>query len=148
MLTEDELVETMGKERHRTLKVWREAVALARDVYAHTATFPPEERFGLTSQLRRAAVSVASNIAEGSRRLPTDNRNFLRYALGSLAECDTQLIIAEQLGYGAYKRRLKAAIMSLTMGIRAYAKTLKPLSPASEASVPLAHGLLGCPATE
>ena len=148
MLTEDELVETMGKERHRTLKVWRDAVALARDVYAHTATFPPEERFGLTSQLRRAAVSVASNIAEGSRRLPTDNRNFLRYALGSLAECDTQLIIAEQLGYGAYKRRLKAAIMSLTMGIRAYAKTLKPLSPASEVSVPLAHGLLGCPATE
>ena len=123
-------------------------MALARDVYAHTATFPPEERFGLTSQLRRAAVSVASNIAEGSRRLPTDNRNFLRYALGSLAECDTQLIIAEQLGYGAYKRRLKAAIMSLTMGIRAYAKTLKPLSPASEVSVPLAHGLLGCPATE
>ena len=126
MLTEDELVETMGKERHRTLKVWRDAVALARDVYAHTATFPPEERFGLTSQLRRAAVSVASNIAEGSRRLPTDNRNFLRYALGSLAECDTQLIIAEQLGYSAYTKRLKAAIMTLTMGIRAYAKTLKP----------------------
>ena len=142
MLTEEELVETMGKERHRTLKVWRDAVALARDVYAHTATFPPEERFGLTSQLRRAVVSVASNIAEGSRRLPADNQNFLRYALGSLAECDTQLIIAEQLGYGTYARRLKAAIMSLTMGIRAYAKTLKPLPPASEASVPLTHGKL------
>ena len=148
MLTEDELVETMKKERHRTLKVWRDAVVLARDVYAHTATFPPEERFGLTSQLRRAAVSVASNIAEGSRRLPTDNRNFLRYALGSLAECDTQLIVAEELGFAAYPRKLKATIMSLTMGIRAYAKTLKPLPPASEASVPLTHGLLGCEATE
>ena len=76
------------------------------------------------------------------------NWNFLRYALGSLAECDTQLIIAEQLGYGTYARRLKAAVMSLTMGIRAYAKTLKPLPPASEASVPLMHGLLGCSATE
>jgi len=130
MLTEDELVETMGKERHRALKVWRDAVALARDVYAHTAAFPAEERFGLTSQLRRAAVSVSSNIAEGSRRLPQDNRQFLRYALGSLAECDTQLIIAEQLGYGTYAKKLKAAIMALTMGIRAYGKTLKPSPPA------------------
>ncbi len=124
MQTEDELIETMEKERHRTLKVWRDAVALASDVYAHTATFPPEERFGLTSQLRRAAVSVASNIAEGSKRLPQDNRQFLRYALGSLAECDTQLIIAERLGYCAYTKRFKAAIMSLTMGIRAYGRTL------------------------
>lgn len=124
MQTEDELVETMEKERHRTLKVWRDAVSLAEGVYTHTAAFPPEERFGLTSQLRRAAVSVASNIAEGSKRLPQDNRQFLRYALGSLAECDTQLIIAERLGYGAYTKKLKAAIMSLTMGIRAYGRTL------------------------
>ena len=124
MLTEDELVETMEKERHRTLKVWRDAVALARDIYAHTATFPPEERFGLTSQLRRAAVSVPSNIAEGSKRLPQDNQHFLRYSLGSLAECDTQLIIADQLGYGVYTKKLKAAIMALTMGIRAYGKSL------------------------
>ena len=124
MLTEDELVETMGKERHRTLNIWRDAVALAREIYGHTAAFPSEERFGLSSQLRRAAVSVASNIAEGSKRMPYDNQHFLRYALGSLAECDTQLIIAEQLGYCVYPKRLKAAIMSLTMGIRAYAKTL------------------------
>ena len=73
---------------------------------------------------RRAGVSVASNIAEGSKRLPSDNKNFLRYALGSLAECDTQLIIAESLGYGTYTKSLKARIMSLMMGIRAYAKTL------------------------
>ena len=74
--------------------------------------------------LRRAGVSVASNIAEGSKRLPSDNKNFLRYALGSLAECDTQLIIADSLGYGTYTTALKAQIMSLTIGIRAYAKTL------------------------
>ena len=89
-----------------------------------TLTFPTEERFGLTSQLRRAAVSVPSNIAEGSKRLVDDNKHFLRYALGSLAECDTQLIIAESLGYGEYSKQLKATIMSLTMGIRAYGKSL------------------------
>ena len=89
-----------------------------------TLTFPTEERFGLTSQLRRAAVSVPSNIAEGSKRLVDDNKHFLRYALGSLAECDTQLTIAESLGYGEYSKQLKATIMSLTMGIRAYGKSL------------------------
>ena len=124
MLNEDELVAAMGKERHRGLKIWKDAVAFAGAIYKFTAAFPQEERYGLTSQLRRAAVSVASNIAEGSKRLPSDNKNFLRYALGSLAECDTQLIIAESLGYGTYSKSLKASIMSLTMGIRAYAKTL------------------------
>ena len=124
MLNEEELILAMDKERHRGLKIWKDAVAFAGAIYKFTAAFPQEERYGLTSQLRRAAVSVASNIAEGSKRLPSDNKNFLRYALGSLAECDTQLIIAESLGYGTYSKSLKASIMSLTMGIRAYAKTL------------------------
>ena len=124
MLNEEELILAMDKERHRGLKIWKDAVAFAGAIYKFTAAFPQEERYGLTSQLRRAAVSVASNIAEGSKRLPSDNKNFLRYALGSLAECDTQLIIAESLGYGTYSKSLKASIMSLTMGIRAYGKTL------------------------
>ena len=124
MLNEDELVAAMGKERHCGLKIWKDAVAFAGTIYKYTVAFPPEERYGLASQLRRAGVSVASNIAEGSKRLPSDNKNFLRYALGSLAECDTQLIIADSLGYGAYTKALKAQIMSLTMGIRTYAKTL------------------------
>ena len=126
MLTEDQLVATMEKERHRTLKVWRDAVNFAREIYSLTGSFPQEERFGLISQLRRAAVSVASNIAEGSKRLSAENRNFLRYSLGSLAECDTQLIIAEQLGYCEYPKKLKAAIMGLMMAIRAYGKSLTP----------------------
>ena len=129
MLTEDELVREMDREHHRTLKIWRDAVDFAYEIYALTNTFPPDERFGLSSQLRRAAISIASNIAEGSKRLPSENRNFLRYSLGSLAECDTQLIIAEQLGYGAYAKALKAKIMSLTMGIRAYSKTLEARHP-------------------
>ena len=64
-------------------------------------------------------------LARSGRALPAfDNKHFLRYALGSLAECDTQLIIAESLGYGEYSKQLKATIMSLTMGIRAYGKSL------------------------
>ena len=124
MLNEEELAAAMDKERHRGLKIWKDAVAFAGAVYKCTAAFPQEERYGVASQLRRASVSVASNIAEGSKRLPSDNKNFLRYALGSLAECDTQLVIADSLGYGTYTNALKAQIMSLTMGIRAYAKTL------------------------
>ena len=125
MMSEAELIEAMTRERHRGLKVWHDAMDFARGIYEHTKSFPAEERFGLTSQLRRAAVSVPSNIAEGSKRLATDNLNFLRYALGSLPECDTQLLIAESLGYGEYTRKLKATIMSLTISLRAYGKTIK-----------------------
>jgi len=126
MMTEDELAESLDKERHRKLGIWRDAIDFAKDVYRASAGFPDAERFGLTSQLRRAAVSVASNIAEGSKRLPVENKNFLRYALDSLAECDTQLVIAEALGYCEYPKAIKARIMSLTMGIRAYSKKLSP----------------------
>ena len=59
-----------------------------------------------------------------SKRLEADNKNFLRYALGSLAECDTQLVIAETLSYGEYTKKLKSTIMALMMGIRAYGKSL------------------------
>lgn len=125
MMAESELIEAMEKERHRRLKVWHEAMDFARDIYEHTKSFPADKRFGLTSQLRRAAVSVPSNIAEGSKRLPDDNLNFLRYALGSLAEFDTQLLVAESLGYGEYTRKLKASVMSLTISLRAYGKSIK-----------------------
>jgi four helix bundle protein len=82
-------------ERFRDLAVWVEAVGLARAIYRHTSAFPADERFGITSQLRRAAVSVPSNIAEGSvRRSRNDFRRYLEIALGSLAEIETQLEIA------------------------------------------------------
>lgn len=84
MLNEDELIAAMEHERHRGLKIWKDAVTFATDIYKH----------------------------------------FLRYALGSLAECDTQLIIAESLGYGEYTKKLKSTIMALTIGIRAYIKSL------------------------
>jgi four helix bundle protein len=90
----------MKVESHRDLLVWQKAVALSIACYRHTRTFPAAERYGLTSQLQRAAVSVAANIAEGRGRGTTNGfLNFLWIASGSLAELDTHIIIAKQLGY-------------------------------------------------
>ncbi|MCI0479435.1 four helix bundle protein [Candidatus Uhrbacteria bacterium] len=73
---------------------------LVTSIYSVTKSFPKEETYGLTSQIRRAAVSVPSNIAEGRRRgSETEFRQFLRIAFGSLSEVETQLEIARQLGY-------------------------------------------------
>ena len=86
--------------RYRDLIVWQKAVDWVAAVYAATQGWPSDERYGLTSQVRRAAVSVPSNIAEGcARRSTADFVRFLLIARGSLAEVETQLIIAERLGY-------------------------------------------------
>ncbi|MBX9680427.1 MAG: four helix bundle protein [Gemmataceae bacterium] len=88
------------KSHYKNLLVWQKAVDLVTQVYVVTRSFPREEMFGLTSQIRRCAVSVPSNIAEGQARLTNGEfRQFLGIAKGSLAELDTQLIIAENLGY-------------------------------------------------
>ena len=85
---------------YRDLIVWQKSISLAEGVYAVTKSFPPSARFGLTDQLQRAAVSVASNIAEGRRRESVrEFRHFLSIAHGSLAEVDTQLEIAVRIGY-------------------------------------------------
>lgn len=83
---------------YEDLRVWHEAIALSKLVYAKTASFPKSEAFGLTSQIRRSAVSVASNIAEGAARNSSKEfSHFIGIALGSLAELHTQLIIANGL---------------------------------------------------
>jgi four helix bundle protein len=89
----------MGKN-FEDLMVWQKSVGFAADVYSMTAAFPAEEKYGLTSQIRRASVSVASNIAEGSAR-DTDKEfiRFLYIARGSRAEAKTQLIIAQRIGF-------------------------------------------------
>jgi len=85
---------------HRDLVVWQKAMQLAREVYRATAVFPRAEVFGMTAQLRRAAVSIASNLAEGSaRRTSADFLSFLHIARGSQAEIDTQLQLARDLGF-------------------------------------------------
>jgi four helix bundle protein len=85
---------------HHTLKVWQDAMLLVRRVYEVSAGFPTDERFGLTAQVRRCAVSVPSNIAEGAARASSrEFAQFLMIARGSLSELDTQLRIARDLGF-------------------------------------------------
>jgi four helix bundle protein len=82
------------------LDVWQKAIEFADLVYTVTNRFPPDERFGLTSQMRRAAVSVSSNIAEGcSRNSGADFARFIEIATGSLFETVSQLFIAQRRGY-------------------------------------------------
>jgi len=85
---------------HKNLDVWKLGIELVKDVYKMTQSFPSDELYGLTSQLRRAAVSVPSNIAEGAGR--NSIREYVRFcyiSLGSLSELDTLLIISKELGY-------------------------------------------------
>jgi len=90
-----------GEVRHyRDLLVWQKAITWVECVYAETKTWPSDERFGLISQVRRAAVSVPSNVAEGcARRSTPEFLRFLSIARASLAEAETQLIIAQRLAY-------------------------------------------------
>ena len=85
---------------HKKLVAWRKSMDLVEKIYALSKRFPRDEVYGLTSQLRRAAVSVPSNIAEGAAgRSSVRFRNYLSVAIGSLNEIDTQLEIAQRIGY-------------------------------------------------
>ena len=87
-------------DSYRDLRVWQQAMKLAVRTYRGTECFPAREHYGLTAQLRRAAISVPSNIAEGKgRRTDPEFLTFLFHARGSLLELETQISLAEQLGY-------------------------------------------------
>ncbi|MBA2077125.1 hypothetical protein PCA_01195 [Rhodanobacter sp. PCA2] len=89
-----------AKRPHHRLEVWRDAMDPVEAIYRLSNGFPDDERFNLTSQLRRTAISVPSNIAEGvARRSTPEYLRFLSIARGSLSELDTQLHIAERLDY-------------------------------------------------
>ncbi len=88
----------MKKQSFRDLRVWVEAMDLAAAVYEFTSALPGDERYGLTSQMQRAAVSVPSNIAEGEGRMsPGEWLQFLGHARGSLNELETQVLLASRL---------------------------------------------------
>lgn len=90
----------MSVHSYKDLIAWQKSIDLVTRVYRCTKGFPKDEAYGLTSQVRRAAVSVPSNIAEGQGRLTTGEfRQFLGHARGSLHELQTQLVIARNLGY-------------------------------------------------
>ena len=85
---------------HRDLDVWKKSIDLVTSIYKFTADYPKDEMYGLTSQIRRCAVSIPSNISEGSARTTKkDFSHFLAIALGSIAELETQLIISKNLNY-------------------------------------------------
>lgn len=85
---------------HRDLEAWKEAIKYVTKAYKITGKFPKEELFGLVSQIRRSAISIPSNIAEGCARSSSkETARFLDISLGSIAELETQLIISKNLGY-------------------------------------------------
>jgi len=85
---------------HKNMDVWKLSMDLVTKIYQITEKFPNEERFGLSQQMRRASVSIPSNIAEGAaRKSPNELIQFLYFSLGSLSELETQLIISERLGF-------------------------------------------------
>lgn len=90
----------MSIRTHKDLDVWNKSMELAEEIYQLTKGFPREERFGLTSQIRRSAISIPSNIAEGAAR--SSKREFIQFlyvAMGSLSEVETQLLLAKRLTF-------------------------------------------------
>ncbi|MFH1441509.1 MAG: four helix bundle protein [Candidatus Omnitrophota bacterium] len=84
----------------KELRIWQKGIEIVKDVYALTKDFPQEELYGLTTQMRRAAVSIPSNIAEGFKRYHNkEYKQFLHIVLGSTAELETQLIIVNELNF-------------------------------------------------
>ena len=117
---------------HRDLVVWQKSMQLVRDIYRVTREFPKDEIYGLTNQLRRAAVSVPSNLAEGHGRFSRKEfRQFIGRARGSLLEVETQLEIARDLGYlnntTAHELLAQASeIARLLNGLKAWTEAALP----------------------
>jgi four helix bundle protein len=99
---------------HHKLKVWNQSIQMVTKIYKLTDLFPNHELYGLTSQIRRSAVSIPSNIAEGAARNSTKKYiNFLSIAQGSCSELETQMIIAKNLGYGDGSGEMQATVKEL-----------------------------------
>ena len=112
---------------YRDLEVWQRSMRLAKRIYQVTQKFPTEERFGLTNQLRRAAVSVPSNLAEGHARFgPGEFSRFLSIAMGSVAELETQILLSQDLGYvsEAVTHELLAELDVIGKMLRGLAKSI------------------------
>jgi four helix bundle protein len=117
----------MGEVRsHLDLEVWKVSMDFVVEIYKLTAAFPDHEKYGLTSQIRRAAVSIPSNIAEGSaRRNSKELIQFLYISLGSVAEIETQLILSKRLSYIKEYQELSEKIHYIRVLITRLIKSIK-----------------------
>jgi four helix bundle protein len=118
-------------ESFRNLAVWQRSIELTLAVYQLTSPFPESERFGLTNQLRRASVSVASNIAEGyGRSTKGEYVQFLGHARGSNSEVETQIVISKALGFGSKQMPQSAEDLCNEVGkmLNPLMKSLRPKS--------------------
>jgi four helix bundle protein len=107
----------MPVAHYQQLVAWQKAMDLAAAIHLTTRSFPRDELYGLTSQIRRAAVSVPSNIAEGQgRRSSNEFRQFLYTAMGSLQECETQLLLSERFEYVDADRLAPMLLLSAEVG--------------------------------
>ena len=118
----------MGEiKSYRDLLMWQKGITFVKRLYQETARFPDSERYGLVSQMRRAAVSIPSNIAEGQARQHTGEfRQFLFISLGSVDEIETQIIISQELGYLSddVSKSLQADLLELRKMTRTLASRL------------------------
>ncbi len=110
---------------HKDLDVWKESMKLAKQIYLITAKFPKEETYGLVSQVRRSAISIPSNIAEGAaRNSKKEFIQFLYVSLGSLAELETQLLLSKEIGlieYSTFEDAIEH-IRKMLLGLIKYLK--------------------------
>ena len=113
----------------RKYRIWKEAISITNDVYSTTEQFPVKETYALSNQMQRAAVSIASNIAEGaSRDSVIEFAHFLEIAIGSAFEVETQLTIAYQRNYISAEKfqKLVSSLQEEEKGINTFIQTLKP----------------------
>ena len=113
---------------HRNLDVWQRSIELTKSIYKISGQFPASEQYGLTSQMRRAAISIASNISEGAAR--SSSKEFLQFiniAQGSASELDTQIELAKELGYVDHKNydNIMGTIIIISKQLYGLAKTVK-----------------------
>lgn len=117
---------------YKKLHIWQEGIHLARKIYEVTSNFPTNEKFGIVSQMTRAAVSIPSNIAEGAgRNSNKDFANFLSIAIGSIFELHTQIVLCEQIGYinEETAKQLEQQIYTLQQQITTYKQRIEGNAP-------------------
>lgn len=128
---------------YKNLHIWQEGINLARRIYEVTSTFPANEKFGIVSQMTRAAVSIPSNIAEGAgRKSNKDFVHFLSIAIGSVFELHTQITICEQIGYikSEEAKELEEQTYTLQQQIYSYRQRIEGSAPRQGDTSPTSGG--------